>query len=164
MLLYSPRWLFLLPGLTLMLLGAAVGAWLLPGPRHVGGVELDVHTLLYASIAVLIGFQAVSFAVFSKVFAMQEGLVPDDPRFRRVFRYVRLESGLVLGALLAAGGLAGSVWAVWSWGARAFGPTNPTDLLRAVIPSATAMTLGCQVILSSFFLSVLGMRIRRLDG
>jgi glycosyl transferase family 2 len=160
MLLYSPQWLFLYPGAALMALGLAVGAWLLPGPRRVGSVELDVHTLLYCAVAVLIGFQAVCFAIFAKTYAIGEGLLPEDPRLRRLYAYVTLETGLAIGALLIVGGAAGSIGALLVWGTQRFGHLDPTRMLRAVIPSALALTLGCQIVLSSFFLSVLGLGIR----
>lgn len=157
LLLYSPRWLFLLPGLALMLAGSAVGAWLLPGPRTVGSVVLDVHTLFFAAIAVLVGYQAVLFAVLGKIFAITEGLLPPDRRLDRAFRVVKLEVGLGVGALLLAAGLGGSVWSLVSWGSESFGPQAPTHLFRLIIPSGLALALGCQTIMASFFLSLLGM-------
>jgi glycosyltransferase involved in cell wall biosynthesis len=160
LLLYSPRWLFLYPGVLLMLLGLAVGLWLLPGPRNIGGVTIDVHTMLYAALAIVIGFQAIVFAIFTKVFAISEGLLPDDPRLQRVFRYVTLEVGLVVGSLLLLAGLAGSVYAYVNWGEHSFGPLNTSRTMRIVIPSVTSLTLGCQTVLSSFFLSILGLRRR----
>jgi glycosyltransferase involved in cell wall biosynthesis len=160
LLLYSPRWLFLYPGAFLMALGLAIGLWLVPGPRVVGRVTFDVHTLLYAAIAVLIGFQAIIFAVFTKIFAISEGFLPEDPRLNRVFRFVTLEVGLVVGAALLLLGLAGSIYAFGAWGAGSFGPLEPSRTLRIIIPAITLLTLGCQVILSSFFLSILGLRRR----
>jgi glycosyltransferase involved in cell wall biosynthesis len=160
LMLYSPRWLFLYPGVLLMLLGLAAGAWLLSGPRMVGAVTLDVHTLLYAALAVIIGFQAIVFAIFTKVFAISEGLLPEDPRLNRVMEYITLEIGLIVGGLLVLVGLAGSIYAVSYWDARSFGPLNPSSTLRVVIPAVTALTLGCQILLSSFFLSILGLRRR----
>jgi glycosyltransferase involved in cell wall biosynthesis len=121
LLLYSPRWLFLYPGVALMLIGSGLGLWLLPAPRAVGNVIFDVHTLVYASAFVLLGFQAVAFAVFTKVFAISEGLLPPDPSLDKLFRYVTLEVGLVVGALLTIAGLATSVYAVGAWGSRHFG-------------------------------------------
>ncbi|MBD0327438.1 MAG: glycosyltransferase family 2 protein, partial [Pyrinomonadaceae bacterium] len=158
LLLYSPRWLFLYPGLLLMMLGLAVGLWLFPGPRKLGGVTIDVHTMLFAAVAVVIGFQAVVFAVFTKIFAISEGLLPEDPRLSRVFRYVTLEVGLIVGALLLLAGLAGSLYAYIYWGEHSFGPLDTSRTMRVVIPSVTALALGSQTILSSFFLSILGLR------
>jgi len=159
-LLYSPRWLFLYPGLALMLAGLGVGMWLLPGPRRVGNVIFDVHTLLYAAIAVLLGFQAIAFAVFTKLFAVSEGLHPPDPLLDRLFRYINLELGLLVGTILAIGGFGVSVYAVRVWSAHNFGPLDMSHTLRIVIPAALSLTLGVQAIFSSFFLSVLGMRRR----
>lgn len=160
LLMYSPRWLFLYPGLFLMTAGLLVGAWLLPGPRRIGGVELDIQTMLYAAMAVVIGFQAVIFALFTKVFVISEGLMPEDPRLNRMFDYITLETGLIVGLALLLAGLGGSVHAVSEWGARAFGPLEPSRTMRWVIPAATALVLGCQIILSSFFLSILGLKRR----
>ena len=161
LLIYSPRWLFFYPGMLTMAVGLAVGIWLLPGPRTLGNVTYDVHTLLYAAMAVLVGFQAISFAAFSKLFALSEGLLPEDLRLNRLFRVVTLEVGLVVGAVIMLGGLIGSFMALNVWGRRAFGPLDPAMTLRLVIPSATAFVLGCQIILSSFFLSLLWLRRRR---
>jgi glycosyltransferase involved in cell wall biosynthesis len=160
LLLYSPRWLFLYPGTALMLLGLLVGLWLLPGPRTVGRATFDVHTLLYAAMAIVIGFQAVLFAVFTKVFAISEGLLPEDPRWNKLFRWITLEVGLIVGCALLVAGLAGSIYAVSDWGAQAFAAADPVRTLRVVVPSVVALVLGCQIILSSFFLSVLGLRRR----
>ena len=162
MLLYSPRWLFLYPGLFLMLVGLGVGTWLLPGPQRLAGVVLDVHTLLYAALAVLIGFQCITFALLAKVFAINEGLLPEDPRLTRLFQYITLETGLIIGSLLVVGGLAGSIAAVVSWNEAAYGPLNASRTLRMVIPSVLCLMLGCETILASLFLSILGLRIRRM--
>jgi hypothetical protein len=158
LLLYSPRWLFLYPGALLMLAGAAAGAWLLPGPRTIAGVTFDVHTLVYAAMSILVGFQAITFAVFTKVFAISEGLLPEDPRLSKVFRWITLEVGLVVGAVGVLIGIAGSIHALGFWGEHSFGQLNPSQTLRTVIPAVTCLTLGCQIIFSSFFLSVLGLR------
>jgi glycosyltransferase involved in cell wall biosynthesis len=163
MLLYSPRWLFLYPGAFLILLGLAGCAWLLPGPRVVHGIGLDVHTLLYAFVSALLGFQLVAFAVFTKVFAISEGLLPEDPRMNRVFRYITLETGLAVGGLLMALGIGGSLFAVSGWANERFGALDASHMLRLVMPSVFALTLGVQTICSSFFLSILGLRRRTSD-
>jgi hypothetical protein len=140
-----------------MLVGLGAGLWLLPHPRTIGNVTLDVHTLLYAMVAVLIGFQAVAFAVFTKVYAITEGLLPKDPGLDRLFKMITLEAGLTVGAALIVTGLAGSLYAVHVWSFGHFGSLNASVVLRTVLPSVLALTLGCQVLLSSFFLSVLGL-------
>ncbi len=158
LLMYSPRWLFLYPGAFLILLGLAGCAWLLPGPRVFHGIRFDVHTLLYAFMAVLLGFQLIAFAVFTKVFAISEGLLPEDPRLNRVFRYITLETGLVVGGFLIALGIGGSIFAVSGWAKTSFGNLNPEQMLRIVMPAVFSLTLGVQIVCSSFFLSILGLR------
>ena len=159
-LLYSPRWLFLYPGMALMLAGLLVGAWLLPAPRRVGNVVFDVHTLLYAAIAILLGFQSIAFAVFTKLFAITEGLHPPDTLLNRLFPYINLELGLLVGTILSILGLGISVYEVHFWGQQHFGPLDMSRTFRMVIPAALSLTLGVQAIFSSFFLSVLGLSRR----
>jgi glycosyltransferase involved in cell wall biosynthesis len=158
MLLYSPRWLFLYPGLLLMIVGAAVATRLLWGPLQLWGVTFDVHTLLYAAMAIVIGFQTVVFAVFTKIFATTQGLLPEDPRLNKLFEYVKLETGLVIGALLLVGGLGFSIYALSSWRHHFFGPLDPSQTLRLVIPAVTLIMLGLQTVFSSFFFSILGLK------
>ena len=160
LLLYSPRWLFLYPGIALFVLGAVVSALLLPGPRRIGNVGFDVDTLLFAAMAILIGFQSIVFATFTKVFAISEGLLPEDARLSRLFRYVTLETGLVAGFLLLVAGTGAWVLGLEYWRGQNFGALDPETALRIVIPGVVFFTLGFQVILSSFFLSVLGMARR----
>jgi hypothetical protein len=158
LLLYSPRWLFLYPGLALIFVGLVTGLLLVPTSRTIAGIHFDVHTLLYAAMAVLLGFQSVVFATFTKVFGISEGLLPEDPRLTTLFRYVRLETGLVAGFMLIAFGIVATLMAVGSWAWWSFGPLNPGHTLRLVIPAAFSLMLGSQIVLSSFFLSVLGMK------
>jgi glycosyltransferase involved in cell wall biosynthesis len=153
LLLYSPRWLFLYPGLFLMLAGFASTLVLLMGPR--------VHSLLYSAIAVIIGFQIVSFGVFTKAFAISEGLLPEDRRFKNVTRWAKLEVGLMFGCLLLLLGIGGSIYSLRIWEATLFGSLNPATSMRIVIPSVTSLALGVQVIFSSFFLSVLRLKRQR---
>jgi len=160
LLLYSPRWLFLYPGAILMISGLVLSALLLTGPKTIRGVTFEVHTLLYAALAVIIGFQAATFSVFTKMFAIGERLLPEDPRLNRLFTVVTLEKGLIAGAVLLLAGLGGSLYALQGWASAEFGPLDRATTLRLVIPSAVAMVLGIQVILASFFTSVLGLRRR----
>ena len=161
MLMYSPRWLFLIPGLLLMLLGGAAVALLWRGDLAVGGIHLGVHTMLYAAVVAAAGYQAVTFSFFTKILAISEGLLPEDPRLNRLFRHVTLESGLAVGFALLILSAIGTLYAFAYWGARSFGPLDPAKLLRLVIPAAFTFLLGCQTVLTSLFLSVLGLRVRR---
>ncbi|MGH8092334.1 MAG: glycosyltransferase family 2 protein [Chthoniobacterales bacterium] len=160
LMLYSPRWLFLYPGLLLMVTGVLAMIWLIVGPRLVGRLTLDVHTLVYAALATALGYQSILFAIFSKVFAISENLLPPDPRLTKLFDYITLESGLIAGIVLVGGGLSLSFYAVATWESKSFGPLNPSQTLRMVIPAALMIQIGFQTILSSFFLSVLGLRRR----
>lgn len=157
LLLYSPRWLFFYPGLALLFAGCAAALWLLPGPRKVGHIFLDVHTLLYATVAILTGFQAVVFAFFTKVFGITEGLLPEDPRLTRAFRVFNLEKGLLAGAALFVTGIGIASYSLYLWNRAGFGPMNPVVLVRLVAAVIVSLTLGVEIIFSSFFLSILGV-------
>jgi glycosyltransferase involved in cell wall biosynthesis len=157
LLLYSPRWLFLYPGIALFALGVAVFGWLLPGPRSVGNVTFDYHTLLFGAMAILIGFESMNFAAFSKIFATTAGFLPRDSRLDRLYRYITLEVGLVIGFLLILAGAGTWAFGLSFWRQHHFGELDPERTLRIVIPGFVALTLGVQIVLSSFFMSVLGM-------
>lgn len=161
LLLYSPRWLFLYPGLVLTGVGLAAILWLLPGPQRIGAIGFDIHTFIFAAAAVLVGAQSIAFAFFTKVFAISAGLLPEDPRLDRVIASLSLEGGLVLGAFLMLIGLAGASYAFGIWESTAFGPLPSSGtILRVVVLSATLGVLGFEVVLSSFFMSILGLRRR----
>jgi hypothetical protein len=160
LLLYSPRYLFLVPGILLMVAGMVGGAALMLGPVTIGAVRFDVNTMLYCSAAIILGSQLVLFWTFAEIFATGEGLLPPDPKLFAAFKYVTLEIGLAIGAGMFLAGLIGGVAAVASWGSRGFGDLDASRTLRLVIPSVTLMILGAQGIMSSFFLSVLGLRRR----
>lgn len=157
MLLYSPRWLFLYPGLVLIALGTVVGGLLIPGPLTIGPVKFDAHTLLFAAADVMVGYQAVTFAVFSKTFAITAGLMPPDPRLDRLFRVITLETGLAIAAVLLALGFGGTLFALTIWGGTGFGPLDYAKVMRVTIPAVLALVLGFQTLMNSFFVSLLGL-------
>jgi len=158
-LVFSPRWLFLVPGF--LLIAAGLLGYALAMPRSViRGVTLDVHTLLFASLAIIAGYQSVLFAVFTKVFAISQGLLPIDRRMERLFQRIDLEKGLAAGALAMGAGLLLLGLAVEEWRVAGFGRLDYVHTMRRVIPGVTLSTLGFQTILSSFFLSILGLRRR----
>lgn len=160
LMLYSPRWLFLYPGLLLMGVGLVVGLLLLQGPIFIGGLGFDAQTLLYAAAAIILGFQAIAFGVFTKVFAISEGLLPEDPKLSVTRIKLNLEKGLILGACLIITGLICSVYSVLTWKQSHFGILDPARTLRIIIPAITALIIGVQIVFSSLFLSVLGLRRR----
>jgi glycosyltransferase involved in cell wall biosynthesis len=160
MLLFSPRWLFLVPGTALFGLGLAGSLWLLGGERRVGPVVFDIHTLLVAGLACLLGYQLIVFALFTRVFAISEGLAPMPPVLDTLFRWVSLELGLALGVVAALVGLGILLAAVWSWSAVGFGVLEARETMRQVIPGSILLVLGIQTVFSSFFLSTLGLRRR----
>ncbi len=160
LLLYSPRWLFLYPGILLIAFGLIAGTLLLQGPVFVGSIAFDAQTLLYAAAAVILGFQAVAFSVFTKVFAISEGLLPEDPKLTFSQIKVNLEKGLIVGTSLILTGLVCSAYSVWTWGRHSFGVLDPAQTLRIIVPAITALIIGVQIVFSSFFLSILGLRRR----
>ncbi len=158
-LVFSPRWLFLAPGFFLAALGVLGYGLALPGVT-LGGVTFDAHTLLFSSLAVMLGYQSVLFAICAKTYAINEGLLPRDPRFDRLFKVIYLEVGLVAGALAFLAGLVLLGAAVLQWKAAHFGRLDYAVTMRWVIPGATLTALGFQTVLFSFFLSILGMKRR----
>ena len=156
---YSPRWLFVIPGAALMLLGILGYAVAMPG-LTINGLTFDAHTLLFASLAILCGYQSVLFAIFSKTFAVSEGLMPEDPRLTRFFKLMYLERGLILSGAGMLLGLGLLLAAVQQWKLTGFGHLDYAKTMRLVVPGATLTALSFQTILSSFFVSILGMRRR----
>ena len=158
MLLYSPRWLFFYPGLALLILGLGLGAAIVPGPLVINGVTLDVDSLAVAAAMVVIGTQAVMFALFTSVYASNEGFLPSSAAVRKLLRSWTLERGLLAGTAVGLLGLGGVITSVVWWSSRGFGHLDYDAMLRIVLPSASALTMSCQLILGTFFLSILSIR------
>jgi len=158
-LLCSPRWLFLLPGLALMAAGVAGYALALPAATF-SGVTFDAHTLLFASLALLAGYQSVQFAVFARTFAVNIGLLPEQPALARLLELLSLERGLLVGGATMLAGVALLLGAVNQWRLASFGQLDYAHTMRWVIPGVTLTSLGFQTVLSSFVLSILGLRRR----
>jgi glycosyltransferase involved in cell wall biosynthesis len=158
-LMYCPRWLFVIPGVLLVLLGLVGYGIAMPGVR-LGGVAFDAHTLLFASLAVLCGYQSILFAIFTKTFAISEGLMPEDPQLTRFFEIINLERGLILSGITIVLGIFLLIVAVNQWWSVSLGHLDYAQTMRLVVPGVTLTALGFQTILSSFFVSILGMRRR----
>jgi glycosyltransferase involved in cell wall biosynthesis len=157
MLLFSPRWLFLYPGLVLFAFGILLSALLVAGPLRIGAVRLDIHTLLVAGFLSLLGYQLVLFAIFTKIFAIRAGFHPPHPLLEWIFHYVTLEVGVIGGAVTALIGLLALVAAVASWSAVGFGNLEPSLTMREVIPAVVLLALGTQTVFASFFISILSI-------
>jgi hypothetical protein len=169
-LLFSPASLFFYPGITLLALGVALMAWLLPHPPTLRGFSFDLNALVYAPAAIVCGFQAVIFYLFAKTFAIRSGLLPEDRLVGFLCRALRLEVGLAGGALFVLLGLALAL-AAWLSGGMSYGALTSEHSLRVVVPSATLLILGTQLIFSSCLLGILQLdtrtsyaRTRQSDG
>jgi glycosyltransferase involved in cell wall biosynthesis len=162
MLLYSPRWLFLYPGAILFVVGALVCIWLLGGSQKLGSINFDIHTLLTASFVVILGYQLMTFAVFTKIFAIREGFHPPETHLNRLATYINLEVGLVAGLAMLLGGFGTLGLASWNWWNSGFGNLDPSVSMRKVIPAVVLLVLGIQTIFSSFFVSILTLRTKRI--
>ncbi len=161
LLLFSPRWLFFYPGVVMLVVGLIVGAAIIPGPLSVGGVKLDVDTLAATSALVTIGLQAILFAIFTSVYASNEGFLPPSVRVKRLLRVWTLERGLAVGAVLGLAGIAGGIASLAFWWGATFGRLPYDSVLRLVLPSTTALVMSCQIVFGTFFLSILGVRRSR---
>lgn len=160
MLLFSPRWLFMLPGIILSGLGGFLFLLLMAGPVRVGSVVFDTNTMLAAAMTLLLGFQILYFGVFTRIYSWVSGLSPEQPRLAACFRYFNLERGLLAGSLVTAGGAAFLVAALLRWKERDFGEMDYAGGLRLMIPAVTLVLLGMQMVFGSFFLSILGLQHR----
>ena len=154
MLLYAPNWLFLLPGISLLVIGMGLVSWLFPGPRHLGHVTIDVHTMLFGMLFALLGAQIISIGFFAKMFSYAEKFSQNQRSLERWLHRIKLEDGLVVGGALAFNGAGGSLWLLWKWALSGFGHF---DQIRSVILFSLLFFLGVQVIFSSFFISMLGI-------
>jgi hypothetical protein len=161
LLLFSPRWLFFVPGLVLLLVGLVLGAAVALGPLTIGGVSFDVDTLVACGACVDIGFQAILFWLFTQVYAGSEGFLPTEPKVQTLLGKLSLERGLLTGALVGAAGLVGLIFSLTYWQGQSFGHLNYEHALRLMVPSVTALVLSCQLILGTFFLSILGIKQTR---
>ncbi len=151
LLLYSPRWLFLYPGILMMVTGLLVSSYIF----IITNSKWDIHTLLFSLAFVMIGLQAVIFAIFSKTLAVNLKLLPKNKAIDRILNKLTLEKGLITGSLLALTGLAGAIYAIAIWEEGSFFELGITITMRIVIASFTLMVMGSQIFFSSFFFNYL---------
>jgi len=157
MLLFSPLWLFFIPGGAMFLLGIAGELVLAGRPYRVAGIELDIHTMLVGSFLAVLGYQIIIFGIFTKSFAVSQGIHPPSRPLDRLVRILRLEFGVASGLLLLLGGGLYLLFALQHWKEVSFGALNPRITMRQVIPAVTLLSLGVQTIFASFFLGILGL-------
>ena len=157
LLLFSPRWLFLYPGLALLATGMALTSALYLTPLHFLGAGLDIHSMLYASASALLGLQLCLFALFARVSAQNAGLLSRRPDLDKLLRTLTLERGLLLGLGIALCGLLWSAAAFWQWREAGFGALDPRVVMRDTIPAAALMVGGMEVMLAAFLLSILSL-------
>ena len=157
LLLFSPRWSLVYPGLLLLILGTVLGVLLLQGPVTLGDIRLDIHTLLYAAISVFLGFQMISFYVLARVYAIRNKLYPANIIDQKLIDLFTFERGLIFGSLLLISGLVISYLAFASWSSQQFGDLEPQQTFRMVLPAALCILLGVQFMLVGFFKSLLEM-------
>lgn len=157
MLLFSPRWLFLMPGILLFALGAIASLVLTMSTIRVQSVVFDVHTLLVSALLCLLGYQLIIFALFTKSFAISEGFHPAY-KYDWLLKYLRLETGVIAGLVMALAGLMYVGLAVWNWKITDFGEMDPSTTMRRLVPGSIFVILGVQTVFASFFMSILGLR------
>lgn len=158
LLLFSPRWLFLYPGLGLLAVGTVLAGLLLSGPvRLTPDIEIDIHTFLVAAMFIIVGMQAISFGLIGRRFASQYGIIPQSRRFAKVLEALTLERMLLAGlALIVAGGGA-FVWGVSEWARLDFGALDPDHMLRVLILAMTGVVTGLQLMMTGFMSSIIAI-------
>jgi hypothetical protein len=160
LLLYSPRWLFLYPGLFLLAFGLFTAFVLLPGVVKVGNVAFDIHTFTVACIAVLVGIQALSFGALARRFATVNRLLPPSRSFSGILEAFTLERVLLAAAIMALCGVAGVIACVVQWASTNFGPLEYSKMLRVLILSLTAIAIAMQLALTGFLSAIVEIPVR----
>jgi hypothetical protein len=161
---YSPKWTFIYPGGALFVVGLVLLSLLLPGPLDLGVVGLGVHTMMFASAAIILGFQSLAFGVAARTYASVEGFLPPDPSFEWVRKRFHLETGLLSACVLMFVGLGLASWTLYGWQQADFGSLDVQQTIRPVIVSVTFMALGAQLAFVSMLLSILSLQRRRADA
>lgn len=157
MLLFSPAWMFFVPGLALFIAGVAGTARLAFGDVSIGSTRFSGTSLVGAAMLAMVGFQLVMFDIISRVFAVTHGLSPRRAKIDSIGGRFRLERGLFLGAALSLVGVGLGLLAVFRWSQAGWGDMDQTDQLRIAVPAGLSLMLGVSVVFSSLLLSSIGM-------
>jgi hypothetical protein len=160
LLLFSPRWLFLYPGLVLLGFGVLGAVLLLPGPIFIGEIGIDIHTFIVACISILLGLQSITFSAIARRYGRIRGFIPASPRYVSVLDTLTLEHWLGAALVIFIAGVAGLVWCVTIWASTGFGPMEYVAFLRLLILSLTAMAVGVQLAFTAFLAGVIDVPTR----
>lgn len=158
LLMHSPNWLFMYPGLILFFLGLALTVVLSFGNIQIGPVGLGIHTLMYAAAAMMVGFNLVMFSLFVRSYASITGFIPTEGKLDRWLEETSTEKGVVLGIFLFLAGIAGTIVAFCIWGKTGFGGLSPENMMRITIPAMLLIVVGIEVVFGSFFIGILHIR------
>jgi hypothetical protein len=161
LLMYCPRWLFFYPGMILFIVGMGGMIWLIPGPQQVDAITFDVHTLLVAGTAAIIGAEILLFAFVAKHASIVHGLLPPDPKIDATRRLFNLERLLVIGLLVAAIGVYGIAHSALAWRASDYGALDISSMMRALVPSCVAVVIGLQTAFGAFLADILGLGVQK---
>ncbi|NBX69378.1 MAG: glycosyltransferase family 2 protein [Proteobacteria bacterium] len=153
LLLYCPRWLFLYPGSILALWGAIFYALIMTGPLQIGKVNFDIHTLIYAASALVVGYQTMIYAIFAESIGIQRGILPPNKSNQKILTLMTVEMAAITGGFLILLGLGLGLFSIHAWQKLGFGSLEKASQLRCVITSCLALTLGTQTIFSGFFVN-----------
>lgn len=161
LLMFSPKWLFLYPGLLIVILSSVLGAFLIAKPVQISGIVFDIHTLIVLSFALLIGVQFIFFHSFVRIYSVTSGLIPSDKRFEKLFQFFTLERGLLFGLIMSLGGVFAILYNFYTWSSIGFSDLVPTTFVRKIILAIMPLALGVQVIIYSFIFSIIGIKEKR---
>lgn len=158
LLMYCPRWLFLYPGFLLLTVSIVANFLLIPGTQILGKVQFDIHTLYYMGIGSTLGIILLQFYLFSRIYSDRSGYYSLRNIHKKIIRFLTIERSLLIGGVLIAGGIAGTVYAFYQWQQVNFGNLNPEHIFRIILPSGFAMINGVLIILGNFFIRILQIK------
>ncbi|WP_373483480.1 glycosyltransferase family 2 protein [Acetobacterium sp.] len=155
LMMYSPNWTFLYPGLILSVLGLLMMIIIGVGPTKIGNVNFGINTMMYGSASLLVGVNISLFSMFTKAYALSSGFIPNSPKTIGIFEKFTVEKGVVIGVVLTFLGIAATIFAFIIWGNNSFGNLQPESIMKITIPATTLIAIGIELIFASFFLGIL---------
>lgn len=155
LMMYSPNWTFLYPGLILSVVGLLMMVIIGVGPTKIGNVNFGINTMMYGSASLLVGANISLFSMFTKAYALSSGFIPNSPKTIGIFEKFTVEKGVVIGGVLTLLGIAATIFAFIIWGNNSFGNLQPESIMKITIPATTLIAIGIELIFASFFLGIL---------